>query len=240
MNTKICKSCGQKNLLEANVCSNCRMNLEQMPFKPTVKTNKMYWMIGGIATVVLLGGFFIVALAAGLYFYNRPTTTFDKPSETNVNKQEITEKQDNRIERIPFLNETIDSKHTVLGKFKLQKVTRVSDREKRVFEESKDEAFALYSTDEKKHPLEILFSIATFSSINAAQTDAAAVKQKLLNEKKAKIIRESNLSDGVIISYKQNNLIGILDCKNKTCTQITGIDGRKVSDFYKLAADNLY
>ena len=240
MNTKTCKSCGQMNSAEANVCSKCRMNLEPTQVKPTVKSNKMYWMLGGIATVVLLGGFFVVALAAGLYFYNRPTTTFDKPSETNVNKQEITEKQDNRIERIPFLNETIDSKHTVLGKFKLQKVTRVSDREKRVFEESKDEAFALYSTDEKKNPLQILFSIAKFSTSNDAKTDAAAVKKKLVNEKKAKIIRETNLSDGVIISYKQNNLIGILDCKDRTCLQITGIDGTKVSDFYKLATANLY
>ncbi len=232
MNTKTCKSCGKTNSVEAASCSNCRMNLDQVPVKSPPKGNMLYWIVGGIVTVVLFGGFFVVALSAGLYFYTRPTTTFEKPSETSANRLKET-----RIERIPFLNETIDSKHTVFGKFKLQKATRIDDGEKKVFKESKDEAFALYSTDQKKRPLEILFSVATFSSVDAAAASAAAVKKKLLDEKKGKILKESMLSDGVIITYKQNNLIGILDCEKKTCTRVTGIDGTKVADFYRLVGD---
>lgn len=259
MNTKICKACGQSNFPEASVCSNCHLNLGQTGNNPggqtpvkKEKSSKMYWILGGIGAVVIIGGFFITALAVGIYYYTDSST--DVTENTNNNKDVVAKKlsgdnadddkkkdngDDTKTRNSGSWKSVLESKHSSLGKFKLQSVSKIEEKEKMIFRESADEAFALYSTSEK-NPLEILFSIAKFSTVSDAKKDVANIKSKIRSAKNGKIIKESKLSDGVIISYRKNKLIGILDCKDKTCTQTTGINGKKVSDFYKQVTDNVF
>ncbi len=260
MNTKTCKSCGRTNFPEAAFCSNCHQTLEQSTNNPvekkqakSEKSNKLYWILGGVGAVVVIGGFFITALAVGIYYYASPTTIFEGENfntDSNVTAKKLsgddknTDKPDNKKnDKSRFGSKdwksVIESKHTKLGKYKLQSVSKIEEKEKMIFKESADEAFALYSTNDKK-PLEILFSVANFSTISDAKSDVDAIKQKIKTAKNGKIIKESKLSDGVIITYRKNKLIGILDCKDKTCTQTTGVNGTKVSDFYKQVTNNVF
>lgn len=199
----------------------------------------MYWILGGVGAVFIIGGFLIAALAAGIYYYADSSDDVAKTkiteSNSDVNAKKLADKTKSSVD----WKSVIESKHSNLGKFKLQSVTKIEEKEKMIFRESSDEAFALYSTSDK-NPLEILFSVANFSSVSDAKQDVAALKSKIKSTKNGKIIKESKLSDGVIISYRKNKLIGILDCKDKTCTQTTGIDGKKVSDFYKQVTDNVF
>ena len=258
MNQNICRACGTANLSEAKTCQNCHLNLPpatNAPFnqgnsnaavdKP--KSDKLFWIIGGIAGVVVIGGFLIVAVAVGMYYYTAPTTTFvgkNTNDDSNLTAKKLSgdnteDKKDDKKSNSGDWKSTLETKHSKLGKFKLQSVSKIEEKSKMIFRESSDEAFALYSTSDK-NPLEILFSVANFSTITNAKADVEAIKRKIKDAKNGKIIKESNLSDGVIISYRKNKLIGILDCKDKTCTQTTGIDGKKVSDFYKQVTDNMF
>ena len=255
MNTKICKACGQSNFAEASVCSNCHLNLGQTANNPggqtqikPEKSNKMYWILGGVGAVVVIGGFLIAVIAVGIYYYTNSsdevaiTTNTESNKDVNAKKLADTnpdDKKDDKTKSSGNWKSVIETKHSNLGKFKLQSVTKIEEKEKMIFRESSDEAFALYSTSDK-NPLEILFSVANFSTVSDAKKDVATIKSKIRSAKNGKIIKESKLSDGVIISYRKNKLIGILDCKDKTCTQTTGIDGKKVSDFYKQVADDIF
>lgn len=254
MNTKTCKSCGQSNFPEAAVCSNCHLNLGQTANNPggqpqatQEKSNKLYWILGGIGAVVIIGGFLIAALIGGIYYFSDSSDDLAKNTniepDSNVTAKKLADtntddKKDDKKDGGDWKS-VIESKHSNLGKFKLQSVTKIEEKEKMIFRKSSDEAFALYSTSDK-NPLEILFSVANFSSVSDAKADVAAIKSKIKSTKNGKIIKESKLSDGVIISYRKNKLIGILDCKDKVCTQTTGIDGKKVSDFYKLVTKNIF
>lgn len=252
MNNKICKACGQSNFQEATVCSNCRLNLPAAANNPNVKTqvkpeksNKMYWIIGGVGAVVIIGGFLIAVLAVGLYYYsgssnNIVETTTDE-SNSNVESKTLADKKD-KPEKSKNdggnLEKLLEKTHSKIGIYKMQSVSTIDDRKKMVFPTSSDEAFALYSSNDK-NPLEILFSIAKFSTISDAKKDVAAIKGKIRSEE-GKILKESKLSDGVIITYRKKKLIGILDCKDTTCIQTTGIDGKKVSSFYKNAQSGIF
>jgi hypothetical protein len=247
MNTKICKACGQTNFAEATVCSNCHLSLGQVQNKPAEKSNKLYWILGGIAALGIFGGIFITVVAGAIYYFSGPKTTFvgdntnGKPvALSNTNSDEKTKKEKiSPFDENQTLKEFLESKHSTLGEFKQRGVSKIENNDKKIFKESADEAFALYSK-EAKNPLEILFSMAKFSSVADAQTDAAAIRKEITSKKNNKIVKESNFSDGVIISYKKNKLIGILDCKGRICSQITGIDGGKVADFYKEFTSKIY
>lgn len=257
MNTKICTACGQTNFPGADFCSNCQFTFSQTanntggktPAAKQEKSNKMLWILGGVGALVFVGGFLIVALVGGIYYFAGSanevveTTKVESDSDTNTKKIADTRTDDNKKDDKTNVSgdwkNTIETKHSNLGKFKLQSVSKIEEKKKMIFRESSDEAFALYSTSDK-NPLEILFSVANFSTISDAKADVAAIKSKIKSTKNGKIIKESKLSDGVIISYRKNKLIGILDCKDKVCTQTTGIDGKKVSDFYKQVTDNIF
>jgi hypothetical protein len=242
MNTKICKSCGQTNFMEAAVCSKCRQNFEQTAAGQKAGNTKLYWILGGVGAIVVIGGLLIVAVAAGLYFYkSSPSPVADNNSNSVDNSKPLADNTSDKKELVESggLKELLKEKHLMLGKFKQQGVVQVVEKEKMIFKKSADEAFAMYSAN-SKNPLEILFSIAKFSTVDDAKTDVAVIKKNILNEKKGKIIKESNYSDGVLITYRKNTLIGILDCKNKTCSQTIGTDGKKVSDFYRQVNGNVY
>ncbi len=92
MNNKMCNKCGQTNLPNAEMCVKCGSHLPQAdnnPFNQPPKTiksasempmfsgasakpeaakksNKLYWILGGVGALVLFGGFLIVNLAAGI------------------------------------------------------------------------------------------------------------------------------------------------------------------------------
>lgn len=242
MNTKICKSCGQTNFMEAEVCSKCRQNFGQTVAGQKADNTKLYWIIGGVGAIVVIGGLLIVALAAGLYFYkSSPPPIADNNSNPVNNSKPIADTTPDKKDLVESggLKELLKEKHLMLGKFKQQGVVQVVEKEKMVFKKSADEAFAMYSAN-SKNPLEILFSIAKFSTVADAKTDVAVIKKDILNEKNGKIIKETNLSDGVIITYRKKTLVGILDCKNKTCSQTIGTDGTKVSDFYSQVNGTVY
>ena len=191
---------------------------------------------------------FITVVAGAIFYFSGPKTTFvgdntnGKPvalSNTNSGDETAKKERKSPFDENQTLKEFLESKHSTLGKFKQRGVSKIEDKDKKVFKESADEAFALYSK-EAKNPLEILFSMAKFSSVADAQTDAAAIRKEITSKKNNKIVKESNFSDGVILSYEKNKLIGILDCQGKICTQITGIDSGKVADFYKEFTSNIY
>lgn len=264
MNTKICKSCGQANSAEATVCQKCYLNLQpndsfnsggqtaNQNAASEPKSNKMYWIIGGIGAVVIIGGFFIVALAVGIYYYtdsDEDKLAKNTNTESNANIKTIADSNGNTGEDIANINlrastnkdveeetktenlkEYIETKYPLIGDFKMITVSEMKERNKKIFPQSKDEAFAIYSSN-KDNPLEILFSIANYRKVSEAVTDVKAFRKKILKD--GKILKESNLSDGVIITYKSKSLIGILDCKDKLCADVSGIDGNKVADFYK-------
>lgn len=253
MDTKFCKNCGQANFPEAVKCAKCGGNLaggfetEGQSSSAATKSgdNKLYWILGGIGVVVLLGGFFVVALAAGIYIYTgQDETAYEKPNtapDSNAKTEEKppSEKDEDKPTTVGRLeNENLESfirdKYQQVGAFKLQSVKDIEARSKKIFRRSNDEAFAIYSSDEK-NPLEILFSIANFKKISDAKIDVAAIKIKTL-AKKGKILSEEKLPDGVIISFQEKSLVGILDCKNKVCARILGADSQKVTDFYKKVA----
>lgn len=264
MNTIFCKNCGQANLSNTYDCTKCGMKLEQAGNNPggqksaaaTTSTtpsksggNKLYyWILGGVGALVLLFGFFVVALAAGIYIYTGQDETVFENTNTESNSDVKTDKKqvdnkskdtDNKSVTAKNLeNEDLESfiktNYQNIGNFKLQSVSDVGTKDKKVFRGSNDEAFAIYSSDEK-NPLEILFSLANFKTISDAKVDVAAIKIKTIVNK-GKIIKENKLKDGVIITYREKNLIGILDCKNKVCVRVIGADNNKVADFYRQVA----
>ena len=267
MNTTLCKNCGQANLPNAERCSKCGKHLSAASDNPfsysgepprnaafPEKRNEiaagsksgskmLYWILGGVAALVLVSGFILVA-AIGIYLYTSQNyaaaeTTNAENTPAEKKSGEVAEIKEKRtvFEKIEppsaagNLEKFISDDYQKIGDYRLQSVSDIKLKSKKIFRNSTDEAFAVYSSDEK-NPLEILFSIAKFKSVSDAKVDVVAIKIKALT-KKGKILRETKLSDGVVISYTEKNLIGILDCKNTTCARVLGIDNKKVADFYK-------
>ena len=267
MNTKICKACGQTNFSVAAICSNCRQNLEQTAHnsggQQETGSNKLYWILGGVGALVLLGVFLIVAVVGGIFYFAGEETSVVKNTNTESNVKPLKENDDNTVNDKPdneedsntdvaninlrsssnkevvadtntgSLEDYTKTKFPYIGKFKLISVSTMEEKSKKNFPNSIDEALALYSSDPDKNPLEIIFSISKFDKVSNAVNDVKNFKKKL-SKKKGKILKESNLSDGVIITYQQEGIVGILDCKNKVCADMSGTDGKQVADFYRL------
>lgn len=262
MDLNFCKNCGQANLPNTSDCTKCGTKLAPIndnPFAPKsaaaatspnaqkAGNTKLYWILGIVGAVILLGGFFVVALAAGIYFYSsqnetaienpkpkpNPNTTKEKPATDTENVSPKTTILGDLASKAKdtSLKDYIEVNYKNIGEFKMQTVSDIEVKEKKVFRSSDDESFAIYSSDEK-NPLQILFSVAKFNTQSDVNVEVAAKKIKLIIDK-GKIRSENKLSDGVIITYQKNKLVGILDCKNTTCADVSGIDNQKVADFYR-------
>lgn len=251
METKFCKKCGQANTPAAAICRKCGESLgknsqatAQSASVESKSGGKLYWILGGIGALVLIGGFFAAVLIVGLFIYSSQNETLAETTEIESNsKVEPEQRRDAETEKRSStkkisdqpasanLESLIKNDYQNIGDFKLLSVNDIEQKDKKIFRRSLDEAFAIYSSDEK-NPLEILLSIANFKSIADAKIDVARVKLKS-RAKKGKILKERKFSDGIIINYREKSLIKILDCKNKSCLLVTGTNAGKVGNFHE-------
>lgn len=219
--------------------------------KPEKKSSKMLWILGGVGALVLIGGFLIVALGAGVYFYQSGSETVEVTSTPAEEKSEKAkdsgetkkdddddepEKDSQKDEADPVLvkmtdgdiNKHIEGKLSNLGVYKLAKS---GTPKKKTFESSNAEQYGLYvpKNDRKEF---VLFSMATFPSVRQAK-DFVADKAAQIKSEGGKIITHTDKEKSDVLLYNEKKAGGqIIDCKDGVCIYIIGSKAKHTSGFY--------
>lgn len=276
METKFCRTCGQANLPNEQICVKCGLNLgqsvdrnqtqnpfadnedpyktiavgQQEPFKTSSNSaqpekdskgsnGKFLWILGGIGAFVFIGGFLIVALAAGIYFYSNnkteivkeSNTTSEEKSDEKTKSEEKEDKSDPVLVKMTDQNiyQHINEKLKILGVYRLGKA---GTPKKKTFAGSNAEQYGLYfpKNDRKEF---VIFSMATFTSTQKAK-EYVAEKATTVKNSGGEIISHSNKSKGDILLFNEKGNGGqIIDCNEGVCINILGTTGKHTSGFYK-------
>jgi len=192
---------------------------------------KLYLILGGIVAVVLIGAFSIVAAAVGFFYFSGPRTTFEGiPNSNSARNANVVDANKTIADKPPNLKEYITSNQSKLAEFKLINVETNIDR--KWFRSAKDEALASFSSD-ADNPNEIIFSLSSFNNAVDAKKDADVYKRSIIAGK-MKIVSEKRFASGVVLRYASEKTFGIMDCRDRLCTSITGLKKEKVERFYQL------
>ncbi len=86
---------------------------------------KLYWILGGIVSLLVIGVFFVIVLAAGVYFYtsskNNVETTQSKRKDVNLSDKKIPTPNP-KSDREELLKRYIKGSYSRVGKFSLKTV----------------------------------------------------------------------------------------------------------------------
>ncbi|MGI8544434.1 MAG: hypothetical protein ACR2MD_13305 [Aridibacter sp.] len=175
MNNKICKECGQTNLPSAATCTNCGSGLPQFESNPsdgqTKKkgSSKLYWILGGVGALILIGGFMVFALAAGIYLYS--SSSDDVVEKKSISKSRVINKNGTTKKR-GFSNKDIEGVFKAkkqVGKFKQVGIVPSTDDSKKIFKNASGESMGMYMGNSKKEA--VMYVLASYTSKEKAEED---------------------------------------------------------------------
>lgn len=211
------------------------------------KSNKkMLWIIGGIGALVLFGGFLIIALAGGIYFYSASqteTTKSTKPLIDDKNdrensappKNEQNSTNDEETDAVlsqmkdEDINKHINSKLNPLGTYRLGKTGTPKEK---YFVGSNAEQYGIYFPKNAKKDF-VLFSMATFTS-NRKAKEYVSGKANQIVKNGGKIISHTDKAASDILLFNEKETGGqIIDCKDGICINITATTPKDTTGFYK-------
>ena len=257
-NEKMCRKCGL-NLPEMN------SGIEDDPLKTiavggneirdaigSVKTesakkdtskgsNKMlYWVLGGVGALILVSGFFIVALSAGIIIYasgEKDKTESVKTDDERKPLREDEEKNESEKEtETEFVNYTDASIEDFLTKYKKRvgrfKLSTTVSPKKKYFIGSNAEQVAVYTRGGRKKG-GVIINLATFETIEGAKR---FVENKLerLEESGGKVAKHTDEKRKDSVIFNENGGGGeILECSEGLCIVIGGTSTENVADFYR-------
>ncbi|MEZ5344176.1 MAG: hypothetical protein R2681_01355 [Pyrinomonadaceae bacterium] len=244
MKITTCKNCGATNLQNSAICSSCGSSLaaeisERSSGSADSKGSKLYWILGGLAALILIGGFFVVVLVAGIIFYTTSDSgKYEKKENEEVVKTERTEtpeikKPADDEKLFPDDGPAVSSKKITdqsvasvlekrgnIGEFKFvmaKSQDGLSREGKKVFAFAEASAYATYldtkAPDSKNSAA--LFA-GYFSSPSIAKND---FDQSLRNSRSSGTkILSSGTKNGVHTALMNKNGAGLyLTCKERTC-----------------------
>ncbi len=204
-------------------------------------SSKIYWIIGGIATLVLIGGFIVVAAAgAGLYFYTaEKDTEIVAKEKSDKTPAEKTKNDDDIAIELPLPKDKqsedfvdfVKKEYSRLGTFKLIEAKPVKTR---YFSQADFVVGAEYSETNSDSIL-----VHTFSHYKDWDT-ARAEAVKIMDEFKAgdpKLKPEITKTKvlGIVIS---NDHLARFDCRERkgagTCDFIASKDPKQLLRYIKL------
>lgn len=273
MNYQICKSCGLGSLPTAQSCTRCGLSFSESanasinqgdPPKtvvilggqtnyaatpPPKNNSKIYWILGGLGGLILVGGLFVVVVAVGIYFYsaNKNVTKVENTDKTRtpypINSRPTPSDKSTQSDNTDtvFGDEELAAVFSVkkqVGKFTHYTTLQPADSpEKKLFQNSGGEATAMYGVKGKNE--NVIYSIASYSSREKAQ---AEFKNYIDREKQkgaqmiAEIIMDQQ-NKSVNASYKLGATTVLTFCSWKLdnitlCHRIGSPQGATVINFY--------
>ncbi|MGI8669717.1 MAG: hypothetical protein ACR2J3_07695 [Aridibacter sp.] len=251
MQNQFCKKCGQANFPNVSVCSKCGTSLanqtNQNPFNasneppPTMenpqfsntpklekKSNKMYWIIGGVTAVLVL--FLGIAFIAGLgiYLYTNSSTdtevantspkdnTNDEDKPINEDNGKSDEMTDGKLE------DYIKNDRRTVGSYTLDNVKAFNGDD---FSGRIAGVTALYINGSKR----VVHSIAMFKTYAEASDDFSKYKRNIRNLKGSQV--RSSEKDRVIFAHKGS--IFLTFCNEAGgCHELISSDGKTILEYY--------
>ncbi|HMS39441.1 MAG TPA: hypothetical protein PKE69_04390 [Pyrinomonadaceae bacterium] len=175
---------------------------------------KTYLILAGIAAIVLIGVFSIVAAAVGLVYFSRPRTTFE--GKPNTNQAQVNTNSNRQISPKPKdLQTLVESRQNLFGDFKLYQINK-SDTKFYPYPKDKINASFYSEQDPKKLTF---FDVSVFNNVDDARKEVE-FRKKYIGEQKLKIISEKNNADGVSISLKNKEYFEIIECQGEVCFSV--------------------
>jgi hypothetical protein len=212
------------------------------------KSNKMFWIIGGIGGVLVLL-FFVVAIAGiGGYFYlssssSDKETTREYPVSDDEDKDTTDtgdEKDNDGKRKLPRISTKSDTKETsgkftndeliayvednkkTVGKYRLESVKAINIEQ--YFPDKDAGISALYKSGSKK----VVHNMSMYSQVDTAKADFRKYVN-LVKSTKAEIVSDEN---GNLI-YRLEGMVYFVFCNESGgCHQMISKDGKDISDYY--------
>lgn len=211
------------------------------------KSNKkLLWILGIVGALVLFGGFLIVALAGGIYFYTAnhtktaksPKPLIDEKQEKENSTPPKNEQNTTNAEETDALlsqmkdediNKHINRKLNPLGTYRLGKSGTPKEK---YFVGSNAEQYGLYFPKNAKKEF-VLFSMATFTSTRKAKEYVSEKANQIVKDG-GKIISHTDKATSDILLFNEKGTGGqIIDCKDGIRINITATTAKDTSGFYK-------
>ena len=220
--------------------NNLQQSAKNFEPKPVKSNSKIFWIVGILGAFVVFGGFLIVALAGGIYFYagsQSDKTAYPTPSnEENTNQDskqvpKVVEENDPILLKMTDedISKHINGKLKKLGQYTLGKTGTPKIK---IFEGAKAEQFGIYlpKTDGRDF---VFFTMATFTSYRKAK-EFLAKKSEQVKKEGGKIISHDIKNEREVLIFKEKELGGqIMDCSQGVCISVFGTTGKHTSEFYK-------
>lgn len=255
MQNQFCNKCGQANFPNTSVCTKCGAGLvnrsgqnplnasnepppamENPQFsntpKPEGKSNKKFWVIGGVAAilVVFLG---MIALIAGIAIWFSYSSSGSEIANTNTSrglKNEANDAKSNDNDVDSKSDEMTDSRledymkndRKTVGKYTLDNVKAFKGDD---FSGRDAGITALYENGSKK----VVHSIAMFKTYAEASDDFGRYKRNIRTLKGSQV--RSSEKDRIIFAHKGSIFLTFCNPAGG-CHELISSDGKTILDYY--------
>ena len=214
----------------------------QTPTNNTAKkSNKLYWILGGVGALVLVGGFLLVALIGGIYLYSSggdEEIARDYPrNEEPENPPAGREKDDTPSDFPGSDGELTDAKvvefldkRKNIGSFKLISAN-TQDTLKlptKVFVLSEASAYSTYLSNRGKNAVVVFMGVYNSAKTSKSDYDLTIRNIKTNGSKNVKTASEDG-NNVATFSNKGQNMM--LTCRDKVCFMISSNKADALKDF---------
>lgn len=186
--------------------------------------SKLYWILGGIGVLILVGGFFVIALSTGIYLYasskNDGKKLVSKPEVMTDPKPKDSSEETSEKEGRTFVK-LLNDKYATVGDFKLVEAKPIKSP---VFSLSSFIAVGNYKEPKSKDVLS-----HWYVSYDDWETTKTEVLKRLDEAKKSDPKMKPEIKNDSIFSiFIMSNRLNRLSCKNRegkgTCDLVTSQD----------------
>jgi hypothetical protein len=197
----------------------------------------LFWALGGLGVLVIVGGLFVITLATGIYIYasssdNTQAKNEDKKEEIYKLPNKKTEKKETPTEFAEFTNtdigDYIKKYKARVGRYRLQKAVTPKNK---FFINAGAEQVASYNFGRSKKDW-VIVNVATYKTIEESKRFAKNKIAKVL-EDGGKVITHKDGKKGDSIIFNEKGKHGeIIDCSEGICIAILASSPKHVSGFY--------